>query len=70
MCECECVSNRSLPALRTSVCAPLAVMVRSSRTTAYVAKNILLMLGPNGRKSIEMFVPILYLRSQNDEEDT
>ncbi len=46
-------------------------MARSSRTTAFVAKSILVMLAPNGRagKFIKVFESTLYPRSQNDEEE-
>ena len=51
-CYTECEFNRSLPALRASFCVPLVAVVHSSRTTAFVAECILVMLGSNGRKLI------------------
>ncbi len=86
ICEAECAFNKwSLPKLRTSFCVPLAAMARSSRTTAFVAKSILLMLGSpyrirhnssvfyvncaNERKLIAIFDAVLYYHSQDDEDD-
>ena len=36
ICEAECIFNKSLPELRTNFCVPLAAMVHSSKTTAFV----------------------------------
>ena len=71
ICRDECDFNKSLPELRTNFCVPLAAMARSSRTTAFIAKSILVMLVPNGRagKLIQVFESTLYPRSQNDEDD-
>lgn len=46
ICQAECAFNCTLPSLQTSFCVPLVAMVCSSRITAFVAKNILLMIDP------------------------
>ena len=69
ICEAECIFNQSLPELRTNFCVPLAAMARSSRTTAFVAKSILVMLGSNGSKLINVFDLVLFPRLQDDDED-
>ena len=69
--KAECIFNKSLPELRTNFCVPLAAMARSSRTTAFVAKSILVMLGSNGSKLIKLisvFDLVLFPRSQDDDE--
>ena len=71
ICAAECILNESLPELRTNFCVPLAAMARSSRTTAFVAKSILVMLGSNGSKLIKLinvFDLVLFPRSQDDDE--
>ena len=68
-CFTECEFNRSLPALRSSFCVPLVALVHSSRTNAFVAKCILVMLGSNGRKLIQVFEATLFPRLQDDEKD-
>jgi hypothetical protein len=48
----------------------LVVLVLLSMTTAYVAKNIVKILGPSGRnKSIVMFDSILYEFKRKAKED-
>ncbi len=71
ICDAECNFNKSVPGLRTNFCAPLAAMARCSRTTAFVAKNILLMLAPNDRagKLIQVFESNLYPRLQDDDAE-
>ncbi len=65
-CKDEVAVNASdvLPLTRTRFCAPLVVAVRSSRTTAFVAKTILLMLSPSNSvaKVFRMFERHLYYR--------
>jgi hypothetical protein len=43
--------------------------VRSSRTTAFIARRLLVMLGPHCDKSIRLFDAILFPRLKDDEED-
>ena len=58
-CEAECVINRLLPAMQTDFCFPLAVVARSMRITAFVAKSILVMLCPS-QKINRLFEQVLY----------
>ncbi len=69
ICDAECLFNRSLPQIRTSFYAPLVAMVCSSRTTAFVAKYILVMLESNRRKIIGVFDATLFPPMQNGEEN-
>ena len=69
ICEVECAFNKSLPGLRTSFCVPLVAMVHSSRVTVFVAKSILVLLGLNSAKLVDMFDAILFPRLLDDEEN-
>ena len=69
ICKAECSFNLSLPVIRTSFCVPLVAMVRSSRVTVFVAKSILVLLGLNSAKLVDMFDAILFPRLLDDEEN-
>ena len=69
ICKAECAFNRSLPVIRTSFCVPLVAMVHSSRVTVFVAKSILVLLGLNSAKLVDMFDAILFPRLRDDEKN-
>jgi hypothetical protein len=62
--EADVNASDVLPLTRTRFFAPLVVAVRSSRTTAFVAKIILLMLSPSNSvaKVFRMFECHLFYR--------
>ena len=68
ICDAEICFNCSLPALRTSVCVPLVALVRSSRTTALIARCILAMLDCHLDKMVDMFDAHLFPRLTDGEE--
>ena len=72
VCEAECKFNRDLPRLRWSVSVPLAAIVRISRTTAVIAKLIMLMLGGDRyrRKMFAIFESNLYVKAINTDRHT
>ena len=61
-CKDECDFNKSLLFLRWSVSVPLAAIVRTSRTTAVIAKLIMMMIGGDRyrRKMFPIFESNLY----------
>ena len=62
LCEKECVFNASLPGFMPTYIDPLVAMVFSKRSTAYIVRHILQMLGPNGGKLVAMFNSHMFRR--------
>ena len=64
-CKGECDFNKSLSRLPWSVSVPLAVIVRTSRTTSVIAKVIMLMLGGDRyrQKMFPIFESNMYLKA-------
>ena len=60
VCYAEIRANKSLPRIRLAYSMHLVALVRSSKTTVFIAKIILMMLGGESKKLISLFEKDLY----------